>query len=68
MKTDTVERRPVLFLTYSYDDPDEASVLDVSGSLHQARRESSQNGWTGCPIYRLERHPDGTYGNGERVD
>jgi hypothetical protein len=51
------ETRPVLFLTYSYDDPDEASVLDVSGSLEAARREGN----TGCPCYRTERQPNGGY-------
>ena len=63
----TKETRPVLFLTYSHDDPDEASCLDVSGSYRQAVAMANECGWEGAPIYRLERLPGGDYGNERRV-
>ena len=56
------DMRPVLYVTYSYDDPAEASMVDVSGSLKQATREARARGYGGY-VYRLERQPDGTYGN-----
>lgn len=71
MKCRGVESRPVLFITYAYDDPDEAPVIDVSGTLEEARREANQRGY-GCFIYRVERQPNGTYSNeqfvGEHAD
>ena len=54
------ETRPVLFITYAYDDPDDAPVLDVSGSLREMRRE--MRGRSGF-CYRVERQPDGSYAN-----
>lgn len=54
------ETRPVLFITYSYDDPGEASVLDVSPTLAAARRW--MRGRSGY-CYRVERLTDGRYGN-----
>lgn len=57
------ETRPVLFITYSYDDPNEASVLDVSGSVQEARR-FAKRGIT----YRVERQSDGSYGNEQFVE
>lgn len=59
------ELRPVLFITYAYDDPDEAPVEDVSGSLKAARRwMKDRHGF----VYRVERQPDGTYGNEQFVE
>lgn len=51
------ETRPVLYLTYAYDDPDRAPVLDVSESLREAR----EMGNAGKPCYRVERMADGSY-------
>lgn len=53
----TDETRPVLFVTYSYDDPDNASGLDVSGSIKASRRFADRG-----VTYRCERLPDGSYG------
>ena len=63
----TKERRAVLFMTYSYDDPDEASCLDVSGTYRDAVAMAKECGWEGAPIYRVERQPDGSYGNERRA-
>lgn len=67
-KTKSVpETRPVLFITYAYDDTQNAPVLDVSGSLKAARRWMRGQGQGFC--YRVERlgPPDDegtyTYGN-----
>lgn len=54
------QTRPVLFITFAYDDPDEASVLDVSDSLAETRHH--MRGRSGY-VYRIERQPDGSYGN-----
>lgn len=64
------EKRPVLFITYSYDDPDEASVLDISGAYDDALANAIDRGWSGGPpifVYRLERLQDGSYGKERRV-
>ncbi len=54
------ETRPLLFITYAYDDPDEAPVEDVSGSLKATRRwMKGRSGY----VYRVERLRDGSYGN-----
>lgn len=59
------EDRPVLFITYAYDDPAEAPVEDVSGSLAATRRwMKGRSGY----VYRLERQPDGTYGNEQFIE
>lgn len=55
---------PVLFLTFAYDDPDEAPVLDVSESLKAARRW--MRGRSGY-CYRVELLPDGSYGNDQFI-
>ena len=62
------ETRPVLFLTYSWSparrprlpDTATADVADVSGSLEEARADKYLSGQ---PCYRVERLPDGSYGN-----
>jgi hypothetical protein len=59
------ETRPVLFITYSHDDPDEANVLDVSGSLEETREW--MRGRSGY-VYRVERLPDGSYGNDQFIE
>lgn len=59
------ETRPVLFITFSYDDPDEASLLDVSETLAATRRW--MKGRFGY-VYRVERQPDGSYGNAQFVE
>jgi hypothetical protein len=53
------ETRPVLFVTYAYNDPDSAPVEDVSGSLKETRYW--MRGRSGF-VYRVERQADGTYG------
>jgi hypothetical protein len=54
------ETRPVLFITYAYNDPDDAPVEDVSGTLDETRYwMTGRSGF----VYRLERLPDGEYGN-----
>ncbi len=59
------DTRPVLFITYAYDDPDEAPVEDVSGSLESTRRwMKARSGF----VYRVERLPDGTYGNDQFIE
>lgn len=62
-----MEHRAVLFLTYSYDDPDDAPCLDVSGTYGDAIAMAQECGWEGAPIYRVERQADGTYGNERRA-
>lgn len=57
---------PVLFITYAWDDPDEANVLDVSPTLKQAREWMRGRGEGYC--YRVERLPDGAYGNESFVE
>ena len=61
------EKRPVLFLTFSHDDTMEASCLDVSGTYHKAVEIGKECGWEGAPIFRVERQPNGEYGNERRV-
>lgn len=56
------ETRHELFISYLWDDPDEAFVSDVSGSLAEARMNARSHR-TQVYIYRLERLPDGAYGN-----
>ena len=51
------DTRPVIYVTFAYDDPDTAPVLDVSGSIREARQQG--NGGAYC--YRLVRQDDGTY-------
>jgi hypothetical protein len=59
------ETRPVLYITYAFDDPDEASVLDVSGSLKEARMWMyGQIGF----VYRCRRQADGSYSDLEFVE
>lgn len=65
MEMSEQETRPVLFITYSYDDPDEADILDVSGSLKQARKW--MRGRRGF-VYRVERLPDGSYGDEQFIE
>jgi hypothetical protein len=55
----------VLFITYAYDDPDHAPVEDVSGSLKKARYW--MRGRSGY-VYRVERLPDGSYGNEQFIE
>jgi len=50
---------PIQFLTFAYDDTDEAPVLDVSDTLREARRQG--NG--GAFVYRLERLPEDQWSN-----
>lgn len=57
------ENRPVLFLTFTRPDPDEAPCIDVSGSLKESRR-NAPDGFT----YRSERQEDGTYLSVEMVE
>lgn len=52
-----------LFITYAYDDPDTAPVLDVSRSLKQARKEAAWRSSGPAFIYRVERLREGEYGN-----
>lgn len=59
------ETRPVLFITYAYDDPDDAPVLDVSGTLKETKRQ--MRGHSGF-VYQLERQADGSYGNAQFVE
>jgi hypothetical protein len=51
------ERRPVIYVTFAYDDPDHAPVLDVSGSIEEARTQGN----SGAYCYRLIRVAAGTY-------
>lgn len=46
----------VQFITYAYDDPDDAPVLDVSRTVADARRHGS-----GGFMYRVERLPETTW-------
>lgn len=46
---------PVQFITYAYDDPDEAPVLDVSPTLKRMRH--FMEGRSGF-VYRVERLPE----------
>lgn len=55
------EKRETLFITYAYDDPD-APVLDISGSLAEARHAIRSHAWEGY-CYRVRRQDDGTYGD-----
>src|SRR3990167_7403263 len=60
-----VETRPVIWITYAYDDPNEAPVQDVSGSLSRARFwMKDRSGF----VYRVERLPDGRYGNEQFIE
>ena len=61
-----IELAPALFMTYAYDDTDEAPVLDVSLSLEDACRwmEGRGDGF----VYRVERLPDGDYGNEQFIN
>ena len=59
------ETRSVLYITYAYDDPDEAPVLDVSGTLRAMRHW--MRGRSGV-CYRVERLADGSYGNEQFVE
>lgn len=44
---------PVQFISYLYDDPDDAPVIDVSHTLEECRTNTLE---AGCGfIYRLER-------------
>ena len=59
------------FITYAYDDPDEAPVLDVSRSIEEARQQDHAGGF----LYRVERLPESEwasttpeYGNDEFVE
>ena len=46
---------PVQFITYAYNDPDEAPALDVSPTLTQTRRwMTGRSGF----VYRVERLPE----------
>jgi len=59
------EQRPVLFLTYARNDPDNAPVIDVSGTIVEARHQMrGRSGFT----YRVERLADGSYGHEEFVE
>jgi hypothetical protein len=58
------ENRPVLYITYADDRPDDAAVLDVSGSIEEARRQDN----AGRPCYRVHRIGDGEYGKEEFVE
>jgi len=53
------ETRPILYLTYAHDGLD-APVLDVSGSLEEARRNVRAGAWKGY-CWRVVRDPDGSY-------
>lgn len=52
------ETREILFITYAYDDPHDAPVLDVSGSIEEARRNVRGRGGF---CWRARRQEDGTY-------
>lgn len=43
----------VQFITYAYDEPDDAPVLDISRSIRQARRQGNR----GAFLYRVELLP-----------
>ena len=51
----------MIFVTFADDDPDEALVLDSSRSLRDTLywMHGRGDGY----VYRLERLPDGAYGN-----
>jgi len=51
------ERRPVIYVTFAYDDPDHAPVLDVAGSMEEARAQGN----TGAYCYKLTRVAAGVY-------
>lgn len=61
----TKENRPELFITYAWNEPDEAWVLDVSGSLEETRR--SMRGRAGF-VYRFERTGDGLYDHAQFIE
>lgn len=49
-----------LYVTFAYDDPDNAPVEDSSPTLAEARKwMQGRSGY----CYRFERLPDGAYGN-----
>lgn len=50
----------VQFITYAYDDPDDAPVLDVSPTLEATRRW--MDGRSGF-VYRVERLPESEWTN-----
>lgn len=60
------ETRPVLYITYAHDGLD-APVLDVSGSLDEARRHVKVGAWNGYCV-RVTRRPDGAYGDDEFIE
>lgn len=61
-----VETRPVMFITYAYDDPDEAPVIDSSGTLEEARRNRREAGYGFT--YRVTKIRDGEYGDEHFVE
>lgn len=59
------ETRPVMFITYAYNDPDEAPVLDSSGTIEEARKYcEGRSGFT----YRYELQSAGIYGNEQFIE
>jgi hypothetical protein len=49
----------VQFITYAYNDPDDAPVLDVSRSVKEARRQGNH----GAFLYRVEKLPEAEWTN-----
>ena len=47
----------MIYATFGYDDPDHAPVLDVAGSIEEARTQGN----SGAYCYRLIRVADRTY-------
>lgn len=60
------ETRPILYITYAHDGLD-APVLDVSGSLKEARRNIKAGAWDGF-CFRVTRLADGSYGDDEFIE
>ena len=55
-KVNDADYPPVQFISYVYDDPEEAPVIDVSLTLEECRTNTVEAG--GGFIYRLEKSED----------